>query len=469
MNKNKTLLLFVILPLILVTQVRAQNSYPTTGKALVSGLDIGPSRNVLSSNVGLNLGHTNLTNINITHDTWSGSHAILFNAYQAVGNLSGGLNVTGNTKFSNDLGAYNGGAGSIMYFGNGGTMAFYVSDASTGKDSDIDWGSAKMAIKRSGDIGIGNSSPSTKLEVYTGAISAASGIDLSQGSDSNNRLSGRLFFSNKGELNNSFSLVKSGDGFSIRSGATPGSSSGTERMTIVNDGKVGIGTTNPIAKLDIVGNTFADHTVSAVSIPLRLKNTFDSSSDKDSSVDFVLSRWELGGDNRPETRLDFRLAGNDNQTYDQDFPNVDVMSLRSDGRVGIGTTNPDQALTVKGKIHSEEIIVDLSVPGPDYVFEEDYDLPTLAEIEAFIKANKHLPEVPSAKEMEANGISLGEMNMLLLKKIEELTLINIAQQKEIDGLKEKEIGRVDQKEMNSNQLELIKELITRIEKLEVEK
>ncbi|MEQ9263613.1 MAG: hypothetical protein RLN81_00205 [Balneolaceae bacterium] len=110
------------------------------------------------------------------------------------------------------------------------------------------------------------------------------------------------------------------------------------------------------------------------------------------------------------------------------------LSLDENGNIGIGTSNPDQALTVKGKIHSEEIIVDLNVPGPDYVFEEDYDLPTLSEIEAFIKANKHLPEIPSAKEMEANGISLGEMNMLLLKKIEELTLITIQQQKQINEL-----------------------------------
>ncbi len=95
------------------------------------------------------------------------------------------------------------------------------------------------------------------------------------------------------------------------------------------------------------------------------------------------------------------------------------------GNVGIGTALPDEKLTVKGKIHTEEVIVDLSVPGPDYVFEKDYDLKSLDEIEAFIKSNNHLPEVPSAKEMEENGIEIGVMNMLLLKKIEELTLHQI--------------------------------------------
>ncbi len=102
--------------------------------------------------------------------------------------------------------------------------------------------------------------------------------------------------------------------------------------------------------------------------------------------------------------------------------------------LGIGSANPDERLTVKGKVHAEEVKVDMNVPGPDYVFEKDYNLATLKEIESYIKKNKHLPEVPSAKEMEANGVLLLEMNMLLLKKIEELTLYVIDQQKQIDEL-----------------------------------
>ncbi len=129
------------------------------------------------------------------------------------------------------------------------------------------------------------------------------------------------------------------------------------------------------------------------------------------------------------------------------------------GKVGIGTSTPDQALTVKGKIHSEEIIVDLNVPGPDYVFEAEYELASLAEIEAFINANKHLPEVPSAAQMEEEGIVLGEMNMLLLKKVEELTLHMIALKKENDLLKK-------EKEINITQQALIDQLINRIEELE---
>ncbi len=103
-------------------------------------------------------------------------------------------------------------------------------------------------------------------------------------------------------------------------------------------------------------------------------------------------------------------------------------------KFGIGTNRPDSELTVKGSIHAEEVKVDLSVPAPDYVFEPDYNLTSLEDIEKYILSNKHLPEIPSSKEMEVNGIQLGEMNMLLLKKIEELTLYIIEQEKRIKKL-----------------------------------
>lgn len=119
-----------------------------------------------------------------------------------------------------------------------------------------------------------------------------------------------------------------------------------------------------------------------------------------------------------------------------------------DGKIGIGTTNPDELLTVKGKIHTQEVLVDLDgAVAPDYVFENyfngisemmpEYSLITLEELEAFLKENNHLPNVPSAETMQKEGISLKKMNLLLLQKIEELTLYTLQQQKEIDALKEK--------------------------------
>ena len=101
---------------------------------------------------------------------------------------------------------------------------------------------------------------------------------------------------------------------------------------------------------------------------------------------------------------------------------------------GIGTTNPDTKLTVKGKIHAEELTINLSVPAPDYVFSKDYNLMPISELEKYIAENKHLPEVPSAKVMEQTGINLTEMSMLLLKKTEELTLYILDHEKRINNL-----------------------------------
>jgi len=79
----------------------------------------------------------------------------------------------------------------------------------------------------------------------------------------------------------------------------------------------------------------------------------------------------------------------------------------------------------------------------DFVFNEDYHLKPLNEIEEFIKINKHLPEIPSAKEVEANGVALGEMQAKLLQKVEELTLYMIELKKENDTIKKK-LAELDQ-------------------------
>lgn len=117
------------------------------------------------------------------------------------------------------------------------------------------------------------------------------------------------------------------------------------------------------------------------------------------------------------------------------------------GKIGIGTSNPDEILTVKGKIHTQEVMVDLvGAVAPDYVFENyfngfsevmpEYKLIPLEELEAFLKENHHLPNVPSALKMQKEGMLLKEMNLMLLQKIEELTLYTLQQQKEIDALME---------------------------------
>jgi len=105
------------------------------------------------------------------------------------------------------------------------------------------------------------------------------------------------------------------------------------------------------------------------------------------------------------------------------------------GNVGIGTTDTHgYQLAVNGTIHSKEVLVDLN-NWPDYVFKKDYALMPLSEIKNYIDQNYHLPEIPSAVEVEKDGINLGEMNKVLLKKVEELTLYLIEKDKQINDLK----------------------------------
>ncbi|MDX1407333.1 MAG: hypothetical protein R3330_04350 [Saprospiraceae bacterium] len=93
-------------------------------------------------------------------------------------------------------------------------------------------------------------------------------------------------------------------------------------------------------------------------------------------------------------------------------------------------------LVVDGKILAEELRVQNSLDWPDYVFSEEYELTTLGDVEVFIRKHGHLPHLPSAAQVEKDGIVLGEMQALLLRQIEELTLHVIRQQKEIDLLKQ---------------------------------
>jgi len=108
---------------------------------------------------------------------------------------------------------------------------------------------------------------------------------------------------------------------------------------------------------------------------------------------------------------------------------VPKMRINSDGNIGIGTTNPLNKLDVNGTIHSKEVKVDMK-GWSDFVFKKEYNLPTLEQVEKHIVKNGHLENIPSEKEVLENGINLGEMNAKLLQKIEELTLYMIEIKKE---------------------------------------
>lgn len=110
----------------------------------------------------------------------------------------------------------------------------------------------------------------------------------------------------------------------------------------------------------------------------------------------------------------------------------DHLYVAHNGRVGIGTTAPKETLSVNGKIRAHELKVE-TTNWPDYVFSNDYKLMSLDSLGRFIEKNGHLPDIPTAKEVEANGLQLGEMVNKLLKKNEELTLHLIEKNSEIES------------------------------------
>ena len=121
------------------------------------------------------------------------------------------------------------------------------------------------------------------------------------------------------------------------------------------------------------------------------------------------------------------------------------------GAVNIGTTQSNANLYVNGTIKSKEVKVEATVIVPDYVFEKSYNLKPLPEVEQYITQNKHLPEIPSAQEIAKEGINVGEMQMQLLKKIEELTLYIIDINKTVVDLKKEnytlksQVARLEEK------------------------
>lgn len=216
-------------------------------------------------------------------------------------------------------------------------------------------------------------------------------------------------------------------------------------LTITSDKNVGIGINTPFSKLSVAGsltiNGGLSNTLSrpAVSQGTLVNGEVRGYSNGGNAYDDGFLRLSAGGGTNGFVKSYIDLSGYSTiPDMDRNIvlgtSGVERMRIDINGNIGIGTKAPDAKLAVNGTIHSKEVKVDVNFPAPDYVFANDYKLRSLQEVEKFVNQNSHLPEIPSAKEFEKNGIQLAEMNMALLKKIEELTLYAIEQQKNTDKL-----------------------------------
>ncbi|WP_418498521.1 hypothetical protein [Flagellimonas sp.] len=213
--------------------------------------------------------------------------------------------------------------------------------------------------------------------------------------------------------------------------------------TFPDNGLVGIGTTSPSNHIDVINSYDPSEDFLRFRVEdapddyLRIINSTGSvhrfipaiigKHKSDNAYSFqLIGMAESSNDSGINAVVNFDARRNDGPIQNRPLFvwtswTTKMMTMMANGNLGIGTSDPgDYKLAVKGKIRAEEIKVETG--WADYVFEEGYDLPSLEEVEKHIKEKGHLINIPSAKEVEENGIELGEMNKLLLEKIEELTL-----------------------------------------------
>lgn len=230
-------------------------------------------------------------------------------------------------------------------------------------------------------------------------------------------------------------------------------SNNIEGIRIKPNGNVGIGATNPDAKLHVTQNninnqnlvlgkfTSSGQTGGTALISLTYNST---------TANLEVNSTYTGNGFRYGTYGDFNI---ENETS----PGFGAINFITNKKVQMAIT-PNGNASLQGKFEAKEVKVTLT-PTADFVFDEKYDLPKLEEVEKHIKEKKHLPEIASAKVMEKEGVNVGEFQIKLLQKIEELTLYSIYQNKQIKQQSE-------QLKQLQNENEVLKAQSAKIEKLE---
>lgn len=183
------------------------------------------------------------------------------------------------------------------------------------------------------------------------------------------------------------------------------------KVQVTPGNNVGVGTDNPVGKLSI-SNT----------------GTIGSGNYDNSYLYITNGTDKLGIDpNQLYSGQDFNFQ---TTTFMKFYTNyIPRMTILQNGNIGIGNEAPYYKLEVNGTIRATTFSA-VNAPWSDFVFEDNYELKELEEVENFIKINKHLPDIPSEREIQENGLDLPSMDSKLLQKIEELTLYIIEMNKE---------------------------------------
>lgn len=200
---------------------------------------------------------------------------------------------------------------------------------------------------------------------------------------------------------------------------------------------IGINTTAPTTNLHVVGTSTITGKLTLGSLAIATGAAAGKvlTSDATGNATWQVAAsgaggWGLGGSTVAAEKT---IGTVDNFDLPIITNNAERMRISKNGNVGIGITNigADYKLYVNGNIRARKVRVD-NATWPDYVFQPGYSLLSLTDLEKYIQQNKHLPEVPSAAEVHKEGVELSENQALLLKKVEELTLYIIEQNKKID-------------------------------------